>query len=173
MRFSSLIVDHSSHCGTWISPKCNNGEFDYWMVLELIDMDDACGTDNDGNPRYCVSLGVVAPSQVSKEDMQRAMCCCGIQDGPEQPPLRAYQAVECLYSYGIYAQVWTQSSNNFKSLIKAAHEKSGEIEMMFGFYMDRPVNRIGSTGWEIIRGDMDSALDRKEREGNYHKKMSV
>jgi len=32
--------------------------------------------------------------------------------------------------------------------------------MFFGFMMDKPINRIGSTGWDFIKGDINAGLKR-------------
>jgi hypothetical protein len=143
-----------------VSQKQNNGEFDFWFVIEFINMDEACGRDNQCQPRYTAALLVVSPSEAGRDNLANAFECCGL---PEDPNLRDNPLVQVEYlSYcGVYAQTWTKSSNNAHQLIREAkREATIQAGCMFGFAMDRPVNRIGTTGWEALRGDLNSALNR-------------
>jgi len=38
MRFKFLTgdVNWETYGGKWVSPKLNNGDFDYWLVLEFV-----------------------------------------------------------------------------------------------------------------------------------------
>ena len=63
--------------------------------------------------------------------------------------------VEALHSQGVKTVVWSQGGNNFRKLMAACRRFANtELELVFGFVMDRPVNRIGTTGWEALRGDV-------------------
>ena len=68
--------------------------------------------------------------------------------------------VEALHSYGVYTPVWSKDGNNCARLMREARQEARQCEFLFGFYLDRPVNRIGTTGWESLRGDLTSAIDR-------------
>ena len=165
-RFSFLTGDVNwLHYGAkWVSQKLDNTGFDYWIVLELIDMDESCGSDNKGQPRYHVSLSAVSPEQAGPEGCAQAMRSCGWDTEGEPPP--ALAMVEMLHSYGIQAHLWQGASNNAHKLIRQAKRKAAELEMLVGFVMDRPVNKIGTTGWEAIRGDLNSALARTIASGS-------
>lgn len=87
-RFKFLIGDVNwlDYGGKWVSQKLNNGEFDYWLVLELTNMDDACGRDNEGKDRYNVSLSCVSPGEAGPENIAKAKNCCGWEDGAPSLP---------------------------------------------------------------------------------------
>lgn len=147
-------VNWEKYGGTWISQKLNNGDFDYWLVIEFIDMEEATG--EGGDKPLVVSIGAVAPSQVSKENMKSALDCIGYTRTRKiVPDIK----VLALYTYGIYAPLWTDSGTDPKALMVAAYQQAQACEMLFGFYMDSPKNRIGQTGWDVIRGqDVREAL---------------
>lgn len=131
IRFKQLYEDNPG--GKYVSQRLNNGDWDYWLIIEWIDMDDACGRDNEGHPRYHVDIGVVAPDAVDAEEKARALRSCG-WEGMDQNPLAL---VECFHSYGHKAVVWQGSGNNLGKLMRAARKESQQVEFLFGFYMDR------------------------------------
>jgi hypothetical protein len=170
IRFQWLTGDSNwlTYGGKWISPKLNNGDFDYWLVLEFLNMDEACGRDNEGQPRYNASLSAVSPHQAG-EHLNKALDSCGI--GPQHQngafvEVTPVAAVEALHSYGVSAQLWNQSGSNARALLREARKQAQMANMLFGFYMDSPKNKIGTTGWEAIKGDLNSALSRTITSGS-------
>jgi hypothetical protein len=166
VRFEFLIgdVDWVSYGGKWVSQKLNSGEFDYWLVLELINMDDAVGRDNMGQPKYHVCVSAVSPQEAGQEGLEKAVSCCGLREDEEADPL---MQVEALHSYGISSPVWQGSGNNSKLLIREA-KRQAQIHGVDSFEesMRRPVNAIGSTGLEILRGDITAGLARTISSGS-------
>lgn len=157
LKFKKLSGDMNwlAYGAKWVSKRLNNGEFDYWLVLELANMDDACGRDNEGQARYHASLAVVSPTE-AKGELERAFDCCGVPDNAKGEPL---VQVEALHSYGVHAVTWQASGNNAHKLLKEGkREATLQSSFTFGFAMDRPVNRIGTTGWEALRGDLTAGL---------------
>lgn len=163
MKFKFLTgdVNWQDYGGKWISPRLDNGEFYYWLVIELVNMWDATGDENAD--KYCVSLAVVSPDEAGKENVSKAddgdYCAFGDDEC----------RVDALHSYGIYAQVWYKGGNNYSKLLKEAREQAHLCNMLFGFYMDRPVNAIGNTGWDAIRGDIGLGKRREDDDENENK----
>ncbi len=145
MKFKTLCDGEK-----WISKKLNNGEFDYWLVIELIDMDEACGSDNRGKPKYAVTLNVVSPTE-AQDKLADAFDSCGITSEMKQDSI---VQVNALFDYGICVQTWSDASNNTKKLLRAVHHEAMILKFLFGFVMDKAVNRIGTTGWDALRGDV-------------------
>lgn len=167
IRFKFLTGDVNwiDYGGKWISNKLNNGEFDYWLVIDFVNMDDACGRDNEGRSKYNVSLSAVSPSQAGEDNISKAMDGWGgISEELKSDPVIQ---VEALHGYRLSAQVWSDGSNNARKLLKEAR-KAAQFQgsMLFGFSMDAPKNQIGTTGWEALRGDLDSALSRAINSGS-------
>lgn len=160
MRFKFLTGDMNwqTYGGSFVSKKLNNGEFDYWLVLKVDNWN-----EYERNPKetYLVSLLSVSPSEAGQDKLDSAFRCCGL-DSDEQAELRkdSMVQVESLVSYGVYAQLWTASGNNLRKLLKVAHEQADIASSLYGFYMDRPQNRIGTDGWEMQRGNITAGLGR-------------
>lgn len=158
-KFLTGDVNWQDYGGKFVSKRLNNGEFDYWLIIEVINMLDATGEDIGG--KYAVSLLSVSPSEAGEDNLARAFECCGL-DAEDQSDLRANPLVqvEALASYGIYAQLKTTGGNNLSKLMREIRKEAALSTMLYGFYMDRPENRIGSTGWDLQRGNLLAGLDR-------------
>jgi hypothetical protein len=58
----------------------------------------------------------------------------------------------CLAENGVGANLWNDTGDNYKFLMKAAHKEAKLSCGFFGFYMDRPQNGLGSNGCDFIKG---------------------
>jgi hypothetical protein len=154
-RWLTGDVNWLQYGGKWVSQKFNNGEFDYWLVLELINMHDATGEEDQA--KYVVELCVVSPDQAGPENMARAFGSSGVPDDVRENPI---VQVEVLHGYGISAHVVNRSGSNARKLLHEVRREAVMVNGLFGFYMDKPENKIGSTGWEFIKGDLNSGLAR-------------
>jgi hypothetical protein len=171
MRFRFLTGDanYTRWGGSFISGKQNNGEFDFWVVLQIRNEYEDAGAD-ESPAGYSVSLSIVSPSQAGEDKVKAAMECCGITETMMATAVANgfgdEAKVEALHTYGIATPVWSENGNNHRRLMQAARQFANtELDSLFGFVMDRPVNRIGSTGWEALRGDLDAALKGPPRPG--------
>lgn len=154
MRFKFLTgdVNWNEYGGKFVSKKLNNGEFDYWLVLSVVNMHEATG--NYQQDRYNVTIEAVSPQQAGKDNLDEAFGSCGFSDEDlerlENNPLAQ---VEALSDYGIFAVLWQKSGNNIDKLMREARKQARIcVSFTFGFWMDRPGNRIGQTGWDLIQG---------------------
>ena len=146
LKFKKLVGDEK-----FVSKKLNNGDWDYWLVIETIDFMEATGELYNGQ-KYNVSVKAVSPQAAGLENLKRAFDCYGIDPASEQAKIELVQ-VECLESYGISAQLESYNGNNLQKLLAQARKfASVECQFLFGFIMDRPENRIGNTGWDFISG---------------------
>ena len=160
IRFKFLTgdVDWQTYGGQFISQKLNNGDFDYWLVLNFINMHEATGDEE--TDKYHVTILAVSPEL----NIQEADAL--IEDYGVNLPITDEMRVGALANYVIAAHLKGFSGNNYSSLMKEAKKEAQVIPLLFGFYMDRPQNAIGSTGWDCIRGDIMAGLDRyKASEG--------
>lgn len=165
MRFSFLTGDgnYTTYGGKWISTRQNNGEFDYYFVIELLNWRETVGEREAPAETYNVSLSVVSP-QEAQGKIGAALECHGITEEMLQTATengyRDTVLSEALHSYGVHTPVWSKDGSNWRALMREARQEARQCEFLFGFYLDRPVNRIGTTGWESLRGDLTSAFDR-------------
>ncbi len=138
-----------------------------FQFIELINMDDACGRDNAGHPKYAVEFRFVDLNAISPENIQSALKCCGQEhlDNPSDEIL-----AECCNQYGCHAPIDSWRGNNARQLLRQAYKlanayarySSGELETA----LEKPVNKIGSTAREYMTGDLTSAMQRGVETGN-------
>ena len=162
-KFLTGDVNWLDYGGKWISQKFNNGEFDYWLVRTIFNWEEAVGErEAKGHGKYCVEIKVVAPEQF--ENKQGAMDCSGVEGKWED--LADEVKVELIESYAGGVNIFCESGDNYKDLFKRGAKEAMGSSMLFGFYMDRPVNKIGSTGWDALKGDITAGLRRyRESDG--------
>lgn len=175
----SLIDTHFTNIyddvgGKYISKVNHNREY---HVIEWIDMEDACGRDNLGQPCYIVELSAVHLNEIPAAEVLKALDSCSftLEDVPE---LGELGLVDCIYSYGHRAPLWTGESKPItteknmhggqppiaKSLLDEAARYSLALRKDASAYaerMNRPVNAIGSSASEYMRGDINAALTRR------------
>lgn len=159
-RFLTGDVNYLQYGAKWVSKELNNGEFPYFLVLELINMDDACGRDSDGQFKYNVSLSAVSPQEAGEHGLKQAVESCGVGDGSGIPDL---MKVEALHGYGIYAHLWQKDGNNAHALLKEARQQA---DQSIDEVLSRTVNKIGTTGLEALRGDITAGLTRTIASGS-------
>jgi hypothetical protein len=160
MRFQFLSgdVDWAQYGGKWVSKKLNNGDFDYWLVIELINMEEATGEKIPGG-KYTVVIQAVSPQEAGEKNLLAASDCCGLE---AVEGLNDLTKVSLLSDYGVYAVLWSKRGNNYKQLMKEAKKEANIMQSFFGFYMDKQENVIGNDGWDFIRGDI--GFKRQEEE---------
>lgn len=136
-----------------------------YQIIELINMDDACGRDNEGQSKYVVELRLVDLNALSPENIQSALRSCG-WDNMDQDNDEAL--AECCDSYGTHAPLGSWQGNNAHKLMREAYRTANELldNEALEERLERPVNRIGSSAREFMNGDITSALQRGCESGN-------
>lgn len=136
-----------------------------YQFVELINMDDACGRDNEGQPRYVVELRLVDLNAVGEKNIQAALRCCGQDEGQA---LADDIVAEFCDSYGTHAPLGSWSGNNARKLMRDAYREANALldSEALETKLDSTVNRIGSTAREFMSGDLTSALQRGCESGN-------
>jgi len=155
-------VNWKDYGGKWISNKLNNGEYDYWLVLEFINLYDACGEKDANNMggKYMVTLCSVSPSQVDEDELKKAIKSIGW----EEETLTDEMKVEALDSYGVRAHLWDETGNFANKLIAEAKKQAmtmGEIE--YNQLMNSFTNALGHTKADFLRGDLSLDTAKKNR----------
>lgn len=133
-----------------------------YQIVELTNMDDACGRDNEGQPKYVVELRLVDLSSISAATLESALKSCGWADSGDD----AYKA-ECCDSYGAHAPLGSWSGNNARKLLRQAYSEANNLldESALESKLDCPVNKIGSSAREFMNGDFLSAIQRGVESG--------
>ena len=141
-------VNWRDYWGKWVSPKMNNGDWDYWLVIEIINVE---GFGWETGCTHIVSLSAVSPEAAGDKRVKKAMASCG-PDQVESPDEETI--VEALHTYGISALLWQDEGTDPDELLEEAKKQAMAARSLFGFYMDGPKNVLGHTGWDFIRGDL-------------------
>jgi len=169
-RFLCGDVNWKDYGGKWISPKQNprvpticgrvghtyDDEIEYYLVIDFTNMRDACGPE--AHASYHVSLDIVSPTSAGADKLRQAIRDVGVPEDQADNPICQ---VEALHTNGLYAVLWSRGGNNARSMMAEARHWAQRVSSLLGFYLDRPQNKIGSTGWDLIKGDVMAGLDRE------------
>jgi hypothetical protein len=148
MNFKFKVLDDGDTTQKWISPRFNNGDWNYYLVLTLTDWKEATG-DNSVK-KWWVTIEAISPTAAGTKQVKKALDSMG-WDMNKKPDTEL--KVLALAEYGIQATLFSKGGNNKKVLLAEAKKEASLIESFtFGFSMDKPENRIGNTGWDFIRG---------------------
>ena len=165
-KFLTGDVNWLNYGGKWISQKLSDGKFNYFLVIELINWEDACGELSNGN-KYNVSLAIVSPESVGEEKINKAKESMGL----DSKELDEKTTVEILHSYGLKADIWGENGNNAHKLINLAKKEANSVELMVDVYLDKQLNKIGSTAREIMVGDYSGGIQRTIESGTQEGKI--
>lgn len=146
----------------WRSHKHNNGEFDFWITIKLLYLEDY----KDFAEKYHMQMMVIAPSQVPPETRDSYLGSLGLNEFEQERAASSDEGlVEFLCESGCGAPVWSELGNNKQTLYKEAKQQAMLVgRIFFGFYMDKYVNMIGTTGWDMLKGDVEAGLRRYREE---------
>jgi hypothetical protein len=153
-------VSPEEYGGKWfrqVAPKI-------WQIIELTNMNEACGRDNEGYDTYFVELSLVDLNAIPDKEIQSARESCDIPDDA----LESWLAVGC-YEYGLKAPLESWSGPAFGRLLRAARSAAHSLRrdhQALADRMERPVNAIGSTATEYMAGDISSVVMRGVANGD-------
>ncbi len=133
-----------------------------YHYIQVTDMDEACGRDNEGRPRYVVELSEVDLDSLSEATVKSARQSCGWDSAPDSDEATA----EMCFQYGARAPLHSVDTNSATRGFRECRQESYTLTKDSAAYaerMERPVNAIGSTAREYMQGDIYSAMDRGVR----------
>jgi hypothetical protein len=150
-------MDWIVYGGKWITKKLNNGDWNYWLVIEFINLHEATGDKTDN--KYQVSISAISPKAAGWKKIRDVLRCCGIRFKDFNSEYlknggKLRLILEVLSDYGLSAPLDSFSGNNAHKLLQKARQALTPISGMFGFFMDGSKNRLGHNGWNFISGDL-------------------
>ena len=131
-------------------------KFKYRYAIKVIDMQYACGEEEFPNPTYNIALSlVISPESLCEKQYNQVKDCCGYEeyvDGKSTgKTIVDYQSV---LDYGTgcvcLEDEQVQGKLRMKQVRNEMMASIGLKESFRGFEMDKVINRIGSTGWDVI-----------------------
>ncbi len=151
-------INFLDYGGKWVRQIKGTRRF---HIVDITNMDEACGRDNEGYPKYCVELNEVDLDALTPENLKRVESSCG----PWDEDISDLWIAEACHGYGLKSPLEQWSGNAGMAMLRKARSESKRLEADSDAYayeerMERPVNAIGSTAREYGRGDIDSALTR-------------
>lgn len=157
-KFLTGDVNYLDYGAKWYRVIPGTNDLRY-HVIELINWEDAVGRDAEGGPTYNMDLSEIDLGAISEETIRQAIDSCGWLD---EDDLTELAIVEACHGYGCKAPLWNEDGNNFRELMAEAKRQSRELDdpEAHEVAMQRPVNRLGETASEFMRGDLWSALRR-------------
>ena len=172
------------HSYVALGPEEDTGEMKYRVGVRIPDLDSGAGEPG----LLGETLVVKNPGQVRQRYLQSALSCCGRSDEDEEEHAPAGELVqyEALLEYGICAPVyrcsgfWEKPENPWspydrlfteegaqeaawKWVKGRIQEEAAQVYGLLGFYLDRPLNRLGATGWDFLNGEIDGNLKRDKQ----------
>lgn len=168
-KWLSGDVDYATYGGKWISKPLSAGLFNYWLVMELMNLEDL-GCQDEGDGVYDVSLKAVSLDLLSSNKLEELVDNFGqdwftehFQNMEEKIQLEIMVDEASNYGYG--AHLWSESGNNFTKLMTEARKRADHIAEYPWSYMEQQANRIGATHLDFMRGNVMGPLAGEEDMG--------
>jgi hypothetical protein len=151
MKFAEVRNDDSGI--TWISGKWNESDWPVRFVLKLEYSDYWSEEMAKDIGKYMISVWAIAPQAlVDAGNLESTLATIGMTV-ERFDSLNCRSQAEVLADLSAGARLYYKSGNNKHKLVRDARKEMRAITFMFGFYMNRPINAIGATGWDFIRGN--------------------
>lgn len=139
-------------------------------VIEVTDMDEACGRDNEGREKYVVELHLVDLDALTDKAWAEAKKSCGWEGMEDTPRIRA----EVFHRHGNKAPLHSVTTDNrgkgYAECRKESYRLSGTPGALDEALM-KPANKIGATALEFMQGDINSAMVRGVANGDPSAKL--
>lgn len=171
-HFWSGDVNWIDYGGTWIreiSPR-------RYHFIQVTNMDEACGRDNEGHEKYVAELSEVDLDGISAATQRSAWECCDGDCMIGRSETTTIDTAErdricagCCFDYGARAPMRSVSTDNAHKGYRECRAESYSLTRDASAYaerMERPVNKLGSTAREYMSGDFTSAVVRGIEIGN-------
>jgi hypothetical protein len=163
LNWTVLMDDTNYLCAA----KMPSGAF---VFVEVTDMDDACGRDNEEKPPFVMEVSLVDLSVIDEETLRSALDSCGWEgmedeDGNLSDLVRA----EACFQHGNKAPMHSADGGAFKGLIAEGKREAtllANSDRELAKRMGRTVNRMGSTAAEYMRGDLMPGMVRGVEKGD-------
>jgi len=122
----------------------NNGEFDYQIYISVND-----GWQVDLKDINLISVSIAKTKEYHSEDnIQKILSSFDITlDNLNTSDIADYGYCASIVNLEVPKDETKQALNYIANCVPI-------FNSMFGFYMDRPMNRLGHTGWDFLNGNI-------------------
>lgn len=136
------------------SKEFDTGEMKYHICIEV-------NGDNEGDVRVC--LMVVKAFESLPERIKK-----DLRDSMEEG-FNDWNSFDITFHASAPVGTWSYTfdeeddwDEKVKEYTAEAKEEAKQVKMLLGFYLDAPINMLGSTGWDFLDGDVTAGLKRLE-----------
>jgi hypothetical protein len=159
-----------------ISRRLFSGEFFFWLLYEIWEAE-----ENDsytGARVWRIDVCLIAPEKISREEWESNVKCVGGERWLEQPVTGEIMAEVIHDAGGARAPLFNTQSTSKRNALYRAKRLLETAMSNLRVTLDRPVNRIGTTGWEALEGNIMAGLTRpaatpeQERANKLMRKLS-
>lgn len=125
-----------------------------WLFVRVMYME-----EHERNPRYRFH-GEICAANIGMAGKKGWKAVCGsLGMDPEEPIEPLWKAKE-LVSSGMCATLFQGDSNSKVDLVQKLNRALQGVHLTGSFQLDAPQNRIGSSGWDFMRGDILAGMER-------------
>lgn len=120
----------------------NNGDFEYQHVIEVNTLPD--------EPEKSYIIWGVAKTKEHLTDEK-------LNDVLDSSCVDYDQCITVdVFSHGLFATIDNDivDNNEVENILKQIPSRVSVVNQLFGYYMDKPLNRIGNTGWDFLDGNI-------------------
>ena len=170
-KLGVIIVSHCDSETFKITKMLNNGDWNYFLIVHIIDLLEFDVTI-ENNKRYLAEIDAVSREAAKDKWSDFARQYEDLEKFSSFEELLAAKVKYCdtskswneqtiaceLCQYGLAATLWQFVSMNKRTVSTEANILLAQINMLFGFFMDKPINLIGDTGWDFIAGNIGLKL---------------
>ncbi len=135
----------------YISEEINHGDFPFRFIINLMYVE-YWSEEMAKHGKYHVSIEAVSP-EAAKDELQNVLKSSSLSEA-EYNAMSDIEKYDLFGDYGIKATLFQKQGNNVTKLMQEARAKLLEIDLLFGFAMDKQQNALGATGWDFIKGDI-------------------
>lgn len=151
-----------SYPPVWGRPFANHNTFHFVVVIDMWEVDSS--SKSDGGLHYCVDLYHVDTMAVSEKEIEAAFM------GRDLKGKTPTEIAWALLDYGARAPLHTVATNNLKQGEReckgVSYKCDADASLLHKLLHDTPVNKIGSTAYEMMIGDISPALHRGLKKGD-------
>jgi hypothetical protein len=136
-------------------------DVDRFHFIQVIDMDEACGKDNKGHPKYVGELCEVDLDLITEKHKKQSLGFSGWTPGTDSPLSPEALADRC-QEYGVRAPLFSVSTNVKRDAYRLCAKESIRLDepAVHQEVMMDVCNGIGNTRLEYMQGDTLSAVAR-------------
>jgi len=130
-----------------------------FFIIDVLNWYETVGED-EATCEFNVSLDECDVSVLSEKNKEDLLSSCGWEGADRTDPL---VWAEMMHSYGMKAPLWGEDGDDIEELMEEAKSAAAELlddPSLHAEYLQTPVNAIGSTAMEFMKGDLTSAMDR-------------